>query len=193
MNRTEEPNNRTTEERAPRKPRKLKYRTTIRNKSMKFLAALAASCSFLLAQPTSILERTQIPQHRAIPRRTRGHRGRSHLAAQRLLLAGAPAEESGRPPMAVTSWFRSPTAANSKPDRWARSASRNPIPTSFMSAWASRMSVAMPRTGDGVLNPPTQAKPGRTSALENTLHIGALIQVHPKNADIVYVAAFGHL
>ena len=36
------------------------------------------------------------------------------------------------------------------------------------------------------------ARPGATSACRTAYHIGA-VRVHPKNPDIVYVAALGHL
>ena len=61
-----------------------------------------------------------------------------------------------------------------------------------MSAWASRISAAMPRMATAFINPPTRAKPGKTSVSRIRYHIGA-VRVHPTNPDIVYVAALGHL
>ncbi len=41
-------------------------------------------------------------------------------------------------------------------------------------------------------NPPTPARTWRNVGLQDTYHIGA-VQIDPKNSDIVYVAALGHL
>jgi len=46
--------------------------------------------------------------------------------------------------------------------------------------------------GDGVYKSTDAGKTWRNVGLQNTYHIGA-VRVHPKNADIVYVAALGHL
>ncbi|HLK17306.1 MAG TPA: hypothetical protein VKT81_00080 [Bryobacteraceae bacterium] len=46
--------------------------------------------------------------------------------------------------------------------------------------------------GDGVYKSTDAGKTWKNVGLENTLHIGA-VRVHPKNPDIVYVAALGHL
>src|SRR5580692_141991 len=46
--------------------------------------------------------------------------------------------------------------------------------------------------GDGVYKSVDGGKTWRNVGLEQTYHIGAVV-VHPKNPDIVYVAALGHL
>lgn len=46
--------------------------------------------------------------------------------------------------------------------------------------------------GDGVYKSTDAGKTWKNVGLENTLHIGA-VRVHPKNPDIVYIAALGHL
>jgi photosystem II stability/assembly factor-like uncharacterized protein len=46
--------------------------------------------------------------------------------------------------------------------------------------------------GDGVYKSTDAGKTWKNVGLENTYHIGA-VRIHPKNADIVYVAALGHL
>ena len=50
----------------------------------------------------------------------------------------------------------------------------------------------MLRTATEFINPRTPGKTWKNVGLENTFHIGA-VRVHPKNPDIVYVAALGHL
>src|SRR6516165_1107055 len=46
--------------------------------------------------------------------------------------------------------------------------------------------------GDGVYKSVDGGKTWKNVGLQDTYHIGA-VRVHPKNADIVYVAALGHL
>jgi photosystem II stability/assembly factor-like uncharacterized protein len=46
--------------------------------------------------------------------------------------------------------------------------------------------------GDGVYKSTDSGKTWKNVGLENTYHIGA-VRIHPKNPDIVYVAALGHL
>ena len=77
---------------------------------------------------------------------------------------------------------------NDRRDR--ESASR--IPTSFTSAPASRRFAATSRTATASSNPPTPEKRGRYVGLGDTRQIGR-IRVNPKNPDIVYVAALGHV
>jgi len=50
----------------------------------------------------------------------------------------------------------------------------------------------MPQTATVSTNRSTPAEPGRNVGLQQTYHIGK-VKIHPKNPDIVYVAALGHL
>ena len=84
----------------------------------------------------------------------------------------------------------SPTASSAA--RSARSPSASPTRTSSTSAAARRPSAATSRTATACGNRPTPARPGSTSAWATRRHIPR-VRIHPKNPDIVYAAALGHL
>ena len=97
---------------------------------------------------------------------------------------------SGRPPMAACIGRMSPMASSSAPQS-ARSPSPPRIPMSSTSAWARPPSAATSRMAMASTNPPMAAKRGSTWAWPPRA-TSAKVRVHPRNADLVYVAALGH-
>ena len=85
---------------------------------------------------------------------------------------------------------QSPTASTSRLP--ARSRSRRPIPTSCGSAAATRPTRAARSRARACSSPPTPARRGSRWASPDSHHIARIV-IHPKNPDIVYVAAMGHL
>ena len=96
----------------------------------------------------------------------------------------------GKQPMPGSIGFRFRTIF-SKPVRSARLRLPILIRILFMSEWANRPSAAMFRTATAFINRWTAARPGNISAWR--FAADRRIRVHPKNPDIVYVAAMGHL
>ena len=74
----------------------------------------------------------------------------------------------------------------------ARSRSRRAVRTSSTSAPARRTTRAPPTTATASTSPWTPARPGRRPAFPTPGRIGRIV-VHPKNPDIVFVAASGRL
>ena len=84
----------------------------------------------------------------------------------------------------------SPTASTSK--RPARSRSRRRIRRSSGSAAAIRPTRAVRSPARACSSPPTPATTWQLMGLPDSHHIARIV-IHPKNPDIVYVAALGHL
>ena len=97
---------------------------------------------------------------------------------------------SGRRSMPVGSGFRCSTPSRSR--RLARSRSRRPRPTRSTSAAASRRCATRSATATACTSRSTPGKTWTHIGLDNTQHIGK-VAVDPKNANVVFVAAIGHL
>ena len=81
--------------------------------------------------------------------------------------------------------------SSSRRARWARSRSPTPIRTWSTRGWAKAASAATSRAGDGVWKSTDAGKTWAYAGLKETQQIPR-VRVHPRNPDLVYVAALGH-
>ena len=129
---------------------------------------------------------------RSVSRRARRRRSRASLRSRRFITSARPAAAFGRRLMAASTGSRSPTAQFSAPARSARSALSESDPNTIYVGMGESPIRGNVSHGDGVYKSTDAGKTWKRVGLEDTRQIGR-VRVHPKNPDIVYVAAIGHV
>ena len=85
--------------------------------------------------------------------------------------------------------LRRPTERAARSARWP---SPNPTPTSIYAGMGEACVRGNAANGDGVYKSVDSGKTWKHMGLADTYHIGRIV-IHPRNPDIVFVAALGHL
>ena len=114
----------------------------------------------------------------------------STKATRRSSTSATPPAASGRP--STTARRGRPSSTNIPSLRSATSSWRRRIPASSTSAPANRTTARAPRSAPASTSPPTADASSSTSGLKETQTIAKVV-AHPKDPNIVYVAAAGHL